>query len=36
MQYIIEQKQHHSKISARDELIALLNEMGVEFDEKYI
>ena len=36
MQYIIEQKQHHSKISARDELTALLNEKGVEFDEKYI
>ncbi len=36
MQYIIDQKVHHSKISARDELIALLNEMGVEFDERYI
>ena len=36
MQYIIDQKVHHRKISARDELIALLNEMGVEFDEKYI
>ena len=35
-QYIIDQKVHHSKISARDELIALLNEMGVEFDERYI
>ena len=36
MQYIIDQKEHHRKISARDELIALLNEMGVEFDERYI
>ena len=36
MQYIIDQKVHHSKISARDELIALLKEMGVEFDERYI
>ena len=36
MQYIINQKEHHRKISARDELIALLNEMEVEFDERYI
>jgi hypothetical protein len=36
MQYIIDQKQHHSKISARDEFIALLKEMGIEFDKKYI
>ena len=36
MQYIIDQKVHHSKISARDELIGLLKEMGVEFDERYI
>ena len=36
MQYIIDQKEHHRKISARDELIALLKEMGVEFDERYI
>ena len=36
MQYIINQKEHHRKISARDELIALLNEMEVDFDERYI
>ena len=36
MQYIIDQKEHHRKISARDELIALLNEMEVDFDERYI
>lgn len=36
IQYIINQKVHHSKTSVRDELIELLNEMGVEFDERFI
>ena len=36
IQYIIHQKDHHRKISAREELIALLQECGVEYDERYI
>ncbi|MBP3726975.1 MAG: IS200/IS605 family transposase [Bacteroidaceae bacterium] len=36
MQYIINQKEHHRKLSVRDELIALLQECGVEYDERYI
>ena len=36
IQYIINQKEHHRKLSARDELIALLKECGVEYDERYI
>ena len=35
-QYIINQKQHHTHASTRDELISLLRELGVEYDEKYI
>ena len=36
MQYIINQKEHHRKLSVRDELIALLQKCGVEYDERYI
>jgi len=36
IQYIINQKEHHRKLSARDELIALLQKYGVEYDERYI
>ncbi len=36
IQYIINQKEHHRTLSARDELIALLQECGVEYDERYI
>lgn len=36
IQYIINQKEHHRKLSARDELIALLRECGVEYDERYV
>ena len=36
IQYIINQKEHHHKLSARDELISLLQECGVEYDERYI
>ena len=35
-QYIINQKEHHRRVSARDELKALLDELGVEYDERYI
>ena len=36
IQYIINQKEHHRKVSARDELRQLLDECGVEYDERYI
>ena len=36
IQYIVNQKEHHRILSARDELIALLQECGVEYDERYI
>ena len=36
IQYIIHQKEHHRSVSARDELMALLHECGVEYNEKYI
>ena len=36
MQYIINQKEHHRKFSVRDELIALFQECGVDYDERYI
>ncbi len=34
--YVKNQEVHHRTISFRDELIALLEEHGVEFDEKYL
>lgn len=34
--YIKNQKEHHKQISFREEYIALLNEHGVGFDEKYL
>ena len=36
MQYIINQKEHHRKLSVREEIISLLQECGVEFDKRYI
>ena len=36
MQYIINQRDHHRKLSVREELISLLQECGVEFDKRYI
>ena len=36
IKYIINQKEHHRRLSTRDELIALLQEYGVEYDERYI
>jgi REP element-mobilizing transposase RayT len=36
IEYIKNQEEHHRKISSRDELIRLLDEHGVEFDEKYL
>lgn len=34
--YIRNQKDHHQKVSFRDEYINLLKEHGIEFDEKYL
>jgi len=35
-QYIANQEQHHGKTSFREEYVALLEEHGVEYDERYI
>ena len=34
--YVKTQEEHHKVITFRDEYISLLNEHGVEFDEKYL
>ena len=36
IEYVKNQKEHHQKISFRDEYISLLKEHGIEFDEKYL
>lgn len=36
IEYVKNQKEHHKKISFRDEYVRLLNEHGIEFDEKYL
>jgi len=36
IEYVKNQKEHHRKISFRDEYIRLLKEHGIEFDEKYL
>ena len=36
IQYIINQKEHHRHISARDELKQILRDMGVDYDERYV
>ena len=36
IEYIKNQKEHHKKVSFRDEYISLLKEHGIEFDEKYL
>ncbi len=35
-EYVKNQKEHHKKVSFRDEYISLLKEHGIEFDEKYL
>lgn len=35
-QYIVNQEEHHSKISFKDEFIKLLRANEIEFDEKYL
>jgi len=34
--YIKNQEQHHTRLSFKDELIALLQKHGIEFDERYL
>jgi REP element-mobilizing transposase RayT len=34
--YIAQQKEHHRKISFRDEFIQFLRENGIEYDERFI
>jgi len=36
IEYVKNQKDHHKKVSFRDEYISLLKEHGIEFDEKYL
>ena len=34
VKYIINQQEHHKKVSFKDEYIAFIKEMGLEFDER--
>jgi len=34
IQYIINQQEHHKKVTFRDEYISFIKEMGLEFDER--
>ena len=36
IQYIINQKEHHRHITARDELKEMLRDMGIDYDERYL
>ena len=36
IEYIKGQEEHHKKVSFRDEFRRLLEEAGIEFDEKYL
>ena len=36
IEYVKNQKRHHSKVSFRDEYICLLEEHDIKFDEKYL
>ncbi len=36
IKYLKNQKDHHKKVSFRDEYISLLKEHGIEFDKKYL
>ena len=35
-EYVARQKEHHRKVSFRDEFIAFLKANGIEYDERYI
>ena len=34
--YIARQKEHHTKVSFRDEFIQFLKANGIEYDERYV
>ncbi|MCI0522338.1 MAG: transposase [Bacteroidales bacterium] len=34
--YVRNQEVHHSKVSGREEYVALLKEFGIQYDEKYV
>ena len=34
--YVAEQKEHHRKVSFRDEFILFLRANGIEYDERYL
>jgi REP-associated tyrosine transposase len=34
--YIAKQKEHHQKVSFRDEFVQFLKANGIEYDERYI
>jgi REP element-mobilizing transposase RayT len=36
IEYVKNQEEHHKKFTFREEYITLLNEHGIEFDEKYL
>ena len=36
VEYVRNQQEHHKKVSFRDELIWLLKNHGIEFDERYL
>lgn len=36
VKYVINQQEHHKTESSREELIRLLKENGIDFDEKYL
>ncbi len=36
IEYVKNQQEHHKKTTFRDEYISLLNEHGIEFEEKYL
>lgn len=36
IEYVKNQEEHHKTVPFREELIALLREHGIEFDEKYL
>ena len=36
IEYVKNQKEHHKKVSFRQEYIGLLEEHGIEFEEKYL
>ena len=36
VEYIIKQKEHHAKLSFKEEYKTILKEFNIEFDEKYL